>query len=168
MSNIRYDIEGACAQSMADWLNSACNPAVIGPNATPPILVVTFFDPMSIDEDSRLVIEVPNATTDTLDIASWQATYRFTLKSRWRQSTLEDNESPGFTNGDWTNHLARTNEVRDKLLARNMVTLLNAQIAADGGGFSLWQVMPQRRFNTNVVDHYFVSTMDIEVKGVWQ
>lgn len=70
---------------------------------------VTFFDPMSLDEAHRCVIQVPSAQSSSeFGAGNFEAEVEIVVKSRWAQPTMT---------ADWEAHNARVKAYRDAMLS---------------------------------------------------
>lgn len=144
---MRYDAEMAVAQMVADYLTA--NVASFDASVCP---IVTFFDPMSIDEANRVVVMVPSVSTDVAHPGSFVATVEVGIKSRWAQESVAT---------DFENHFGRSNDVRDKLMVASPWTHLTAP-----AGIGLHFVQPVRQFSTRITeDHWIYSDVTLTING---
>lgn len=145
---MRWDVEIAVSQMVTDYLNSVVSSSIL---ATCP--AVTFYDPMSVEEDHRIVTQVPSATSMVEQPATFYTQTEVIIKSRWNQPTLAT---------DHAAHFERVNAVRDVLFPADLVDRLNAApIKPDG--LSVNFVQPVRTFTTTVHDGWIVSETRMQI-----
>jgi hypothetical protein len=138
----RYDIEWALAPVVAVYLQGKISDAaqLISP-------VVTFFDPMAVDEANRFVIEVPSAMTLADSPGNFSGACQCTVKSRWTQKTLAV---------DMAAHFDRSNQMRDALMSIALANDLNT-VAGNNAGWKMDYIQPKREFKTVVAEGWVYS-----------
>ncbi|MEI8289578.1 MAG: hypothetical protein WCH99_08890 [Verrucomicrobiota bacterium] len=137
---MRYDIEIASAQLFADYLNALCSVAdgyVMEAKKCP---IVTFFDPMSVDDADRCTVMCPDADIDIADTGRFKATMDIGLKKLWAQPTIK---------ADFDVHFQRVQDVRDKLMPIDIVTRLKPFLP---DGMVIDFVQPRRQFKTHIAE----------------
>lgn len=144
---MRYDSETASGQMVAEYLAAVLDPSTVA--ASP---VVTFYDPMSIDEANRIVVMVPSVDTDPASPGNLSITVEVVVKTQWTEPTVANDRAA---------HFERVNDVRDKLMAANMPTWLTVYEPA---GLGLSYVQPRRRFSTRIMEGWFVSETSIQLQ----
>jgi hypothetical protein len=144
---MRYDSETAAAQMVADYLLAVLDPSTVA--ASP---VVTFYDPMSIDEANRIVVMVPSVDTDPACPGNLSVTLECVVKSQWAQPTIST---------DRDSHFEKVNDVRDKLMAADMPTRLAAYEPA---GLGVSYVQPRRQFSTRIMEGWYVSESGLRIQ----
>lgn len=128
---IRWDIEPLISQTIVSYLVDVLDPSIL---AICP--AVTFYDPMSIDEDNRIVVQVPNAVAAPENPAVGEALVEVGMKSRWNQPTYAD---------DMSEHFSRVSAVRAALIAAGLEQLLTQT-----DGFKVQWQKPRINFTTRV------------------
>lgn len=158
MSNQRYDIEWALAPVVASYLQGKLDPAIVA--ASP---VITFFDPMAVDEASRIIVEIPQCQTMKELQGNFNGSCNVTVKSRWTKPTVA---------ADFPAHYNRTNFTRDALMSAMLAADLNsaaAVLAAAAGqpsvGFNLDFVQPVFTFKTDVREGWIYSEASFKFNG---
>lgn len=139
---MRYDIEKAASDMFTDYLKALCSTQagqVMDPNGCQ---IVTFYDPMSIDDADRLTVMVPDSETDAPDPGCFSATVDIGLKTLWTQPTVKD---------DFCKHFARLNDVRDKLILQpaDILTRISPYIPP---GIELNRIQPRKKFSTHIAE----------------
>lgn len=137
---MRYDVEMAASQLFADYLEALCSTGagqIMDPNGCS---IVTFFDPMSIADDDRVVVMVPNAVTDSPDPGCFVATMDIGLKTLWAQATIAN---------DFEVHFARLNDVRDKLMPVDLMNRLTPYLP---DGMNLNFIQRSKQFSTHIAE----------------
>jgi len=132
---------------LVDYLVAVVAPAI---QATCP--AVSFFDPMSIDEANRIVVDVPSVETNPASPGNIIVRADCVIKSQWAQPTYA---------ADRAAHFERVNEVRDKLMPSDLRTRL-ALFAPDGIGIEY--VQPRRQFSTTLREGWIVSDLNLTVQ----
>lgn len=138
--NMRYDIEDSVTKIFADYLSVAASTAVgqvCDPNRCP---IVTFFDPMSVDDADRIVVRCPDAVTDPADMGRFSAEIEVGIKTLWTQVNIKKK---------FSEHHQRVNDIRDKLMAPSIIALLATVTPA---GVALDFVHPRKHFKTHVAE----------------
>lgn len=113
--------------------------AGISASVIDPAQIVSWFDPMSVDEADRIVVIVPDGQSEDYAVGNAQMTVEVGVKTQWAQSTL--------TSADVARHRARVVAVRSLLWVDTLVADLTA-LAAGAMGFNF--IQPQRQFKTEV------------------
>ena len=149
MSYPRYDIEWVLAGAVAAYLGDELSDQSL--QASP---VVTFFDPMAVAEENRLVVEVPRAVTDKCLKGIFDADVTVTVKSRWTQKTVQT---------DFQNHYSRTNDCRDKLMADPET--MSAALSGYVNGVVFDYVQPKVEFSTDVREGWIYSEAKLVING---
>lgn len=137
---MRYDIEVASAKMFADYLEELCSTDVgqiMDAKACP---IVTFFDPMSVDDADRLVVMCPDAVIDVNDRGCFAATIDIGIKTLWTQATIKKN---------FDIHFQRVNDVRDKLMPNDIIDRLTPFFPT---GMVVNFVQPRRNFKTHIAE----------------
>jgi hypothetical protein len=158
MSNQRYDIEWALAPAVAAYLQGKIDPAI---QAVSP--VITFFDPMAVDEANRIIVEIPQAKTMKEARGNFSGACKVTVKSRWSKPTVK---------ADFSAHYDRTNWTRDSIISPTLVTDLNSSalsLATAAGqssaGFTLDFQQPEIVFQTDVREGWIYSEATFNFNG---
>ena len=137
---MRYDIETAAAEMFAGYLKALCSVAdgyVMDAKKCP---IVTFFDPMSVDDADRLVVMCPDSDIDTADTGRFKATMDIGLKKMWTQPNIDE---------DFSVHFQRVKDVRDKLMAKDIIARLDPFLP---DGMVVDFVQPRRQFKTHIAE----------------
>lgn len=142
-----FSPEDAVAETVVAYLR-----AMVDPDIQALCPVVSFMDPMSIDEAHRVVVEVPAVATNAASPGSMTATVECGVKSQWSQPTLA---------ADKAAHFARVAEVRDKLMPASLAAAL-AEYAPAGTGINYAQ--PRRQFATRVATGWFYSSATLQIE----
>jgi len=158
MSNQRYDIEWALAPVVAAYLSGKISPQI---QAVSP--VITFFDPMAVDEANRIIVEIPNSETMKELTGNFSGVCNVTVKSRWAKPSVA---------ADFKAHYDRVNWTRDSLMSPTLVADLNVSalsLSAAAGqssvGFTLDFVKPVLKFKTDVREGWIYSEATFDVTG---
>ena len=147
---MRWDIEIAISQIVADFLTSVLDGDLLA--ACP---AVTFFDPMSVDEANRIVVQIPDGETGADDPGTGAVMVNLVVKSQWKQAGGKE---------DMATHFDRVNKVRDQMMRADLKDQLNA-LAPSGVGIAF--VQPKRSFHTTIRQGWTVSEDQIQV-NYWQ
>ena len=144
----RLDIEGLVADTVCDYIKATLSAAI---QATCP--VVTFHDPMSIDDANRIIVMVPSGITPDYAPGNFSVSLEVGTKTQWSQMSMQT---------DWTNHMAAVSAVRNILWDDGLEAALDTQ-AADAIGFN--RAMPDRRIATEVREqwYYTPTVVNLEV-----
>jgi hypothetical protein len=136
---MQYDYEMPVATMFAQYLLNQCatGPGGILDQSLCPI--VTFFDPMSVDPEDRVVIFVPTGETDSAIGGNFLAEVEIYQKTQWSQIELQQN---------FSTHYARLKELRDKLFPINLASRL-APFAPSG--LAIDYVNQKKSFATKIV-----------------
>jgi len=137
---MRYDVEMASSQMFADYLNALCSTAagqIMNKEGCP---IVTFYDPMSVDDADRVTVMVPNAFTDSPDPGCFTATISIGLKTLWTQPNIKN---------DFCKHFARLTDVRDKLMPNDLFNRIQPYIPP---GISLNFIERRKQFETHIAE----------------
>jgi hypothetical protein len=158
MSNQRYDIEWALAPAVAAYLGGKISPDI--QSVSP---VITFFDPMAVDEANRIIVEIPQAKTMKEARGNFSGTCKVTVKSRWAKPTVKT---------DFSAHFDRTNWTRDALMSPTLATdvqaaaLVLATAAGQGStGFNFDFQQPEISFQTDVREGWIYSEASFGFNG---
>ena len=151
-----YDIEFALSCGFADYMQAMCStqPGQVMDTKVCPI--VTFYDPMSVDDANRMTIMVPNAATDVPQPGRFVGSIDMGLKTIWTQPTIKS---------DFANHRARLKDIRDKLLPADLLTRLAPYLP---NGMAIDFVHPQKRFTSHIAEagaNWIYSGTIFEVAG---
>jgi hypothetical protein len=130
---MRYDIETAVAQCFADYLKSTVEAPIL---AICP--VVTFFDPMSIDDAHRIIVHCDTAQSDPTSVGNFDCRVSVDVKSQWTQENIAV---------DFQAHFRRVNEVRDKLWPAILLASLQA---LQSDGLLIEYPQPRRDLSTKI------------------
>jgi hypothetical protein len=153
---MRYDLEIPVAKLFADYLNAQCNISPGGVLDTTLCSIVTFYDPMSIDEADRVIVTVPDAETYPEQGGNFDATVEIYQKTLWTQKTIQ---------AAMTLHFLRVNEVRDKLFAPDIIARM---VGIEPAGLVVNFVNPRMRFSTKTIGDdggWIASETTLAVKG---
>ena len=153
---MRRDFEIPLAQLVVDYLNSVCAVQVGGVLDAKLCPMVTFYDPMSVDDADRVIITVPHGETYAEQGGNFKAVVNTYQKTLWTQKTLAD---------DMTKHFARVNEVRDKYFAPDIVDQMEI-LAPDG--IAVLFVNPRMQFETKTLGEkggWITSDITFELQG---
>lgn len=132
---MRYDVETALAQVFANYLQSTVEPAKL--KDCP---IVTFFDPMSVDDANRIIVFCPHCQSDPTTVGNFDARLEIGVKSQWTQENIKN---------DFDAHFQRVNEVRDKIWpAGLMAALQDSAVAVEG--LLIEYVQPRRDMTTSI------------------
>lgn len=154
---MRLDIEVAAAELFAEFLKkyASTQPGQVTDALACP--VVTFFDPMSVDDADRVVVMCPDAETDAAEPGHFTATVDVGIKTLWKQASIK---------ADFLKHFARVKDVRDKLNAVGIIGLLTPLMPA---GMALDFVNPKKRFKTHIAESsaakWIYSGAEFEIAG---
>ncbi|MDE2106984.1 MAG: hypothetical protein KGL39_57790 [Patescibacteria group bacterium] len=119
--------------------------------------VVTFWDPMSIDEANRFIVMIESAEMQPESPANFKAKGVVTTKSRWAQKTIA---------ADFKSHFDRVNWVRDPLMSPTLADDLTTQLNASGGGVVVDFFQPKRQFATEkTLEGWVYSDTFFELNG---
>jgi hypothetical protein len=149
---MRWDVEQAAASVIAAYLQGSVAPTTSGPSP-----IVTYFDPMSVDEANRIVIFVPSGETMLECAGDGTLAIEVGIKSRWLQPTV---------NADFAAHWSRVKDVRDSLFPSDLATRLNNAAAAMNPamtGFVVNFIKPVRAFHTRVMDGWLYSETSFQM-----
>lgn len=136
---IRNDIEVIVADMVAAYLQ-----ATLAAETQADCPVVSWHDPMSIDDANRVVVMVPQCVSAEENPGNYECTVEVGIKSQWSQPTVA---------ADKESHFARVDAVRDALWTDTLVADLAAQSTVVGVNF----VSPRRNHTTKIVDGFFYS-----------
>lgn len=144
----RYDIEGIVADTLSAYLS-----AQLGSGVTTTCPVVTFYDPMSVDEASRIVVLAPDAASREEAAGNFTVRVEIGIKSRWAQASAGT---------DWTTHMSRVNLVRGVLWDADLAASLHTEA---NGLIGVNFVQPERKITTDVREgwYYTPTTLTLEV-----
>jgi hypothetical protein len=132
MSTVRrYDYARPLSQALKDYLLP-----LIGDDLTS--LVVTWFDPMAVDENARIVCMATRGRTQVESPGNAQYEANVAVKTLWTQATMD---------ADFTEHDRRVNIVFDKLMSATLADDLDAAIA---DGFGIDFVQPVRDLDATI------------------
>lgn len=151
---MRYDIENAAAAVVVAYLRSIVDPAVHlvkGRGDEYFSIIVAFYDPMSVDEANRIIVQCPNGETMPESMANGSMTVEVGIKSQWTQKTIV---------ADFAAHFARVAEVRDKLFPSDLIERLNAAAAAAVPpitGIGIDYVAQGRKLHTDVREDWIYT-----------
>lgn len=148
---MRYDAEIVVSQAVVDYLRSIVDLDI---QAVSP--VVTFFDPMSVDEANRVVVFAPAGETNVEAAGHFGLEVECGLKSRWAQPSVAE---------DFQGHFERVNEVRDKICPADLLDRINAQMPS---GAALDFVNPGRTFTTAIRQGWIYSESRFRVSGFFK
>lgn len=135
---MRYDVEIAVSDILTAYLKALASTKpgqILDPSACP---IVTFYDPMSVDDADRVTVMVPNAETDAANPGNFSATVDIGLKTLWTQATLKNS---------FKRHFARVNDIRDKIMPKDIVERMTPYFVA---GAVINYVQPRRDFDTHI------------------
>lgn len=150
--NPRFDVEWALAPLFAQELIN-----LLPDDAKTVSPVVTYFDPMSVDEANRIVVEIPTVTLQPESPGNFGGTCKVTAKSQWTQKTVKN---------DFTSHFSRVSMLRQALLSDELMDDVNALAAAGQIGITLDYIQPKREFETKVAEHGWIySDMTFRFTG---
>lgn len=115
------DLEFQLADTVADFLRAS-----IADETQEDALVVTFYDPRSVDEAHRIVVMVPQGATNDHGGGNCSFELLVEVRSRWNEATITE---------DFASHRARLKEVRAALevdAGEICEELSNDEIGVDG------------------------------------
>lgn len=115
--------------------------------------VVTFYDPMSIDEANRCVVQVPECHPVQEHAGNFEATVEVGIKAQWAQASVAE---------DLASHNARCRAFRSVLLSNTLAEEIEAQA---GGKFSVWFVDPEKQMRTEVRENWYYSPTIFKIQG---
>jgi hypothetical protein len=147
MAERRYDMEPLVSAALVEYVKETVDPAILKDCPA-----VTFYDPMSVDDASRIVIQCHEGETLGDLPANFNATVECVVRSQWCQETLP---------ADLQKHWDRVNKVRDTLFYPAMVEGINAKAVA----LAVTWVAPRRGFHTSIMEGWAVSTTTLTLKG---
>jgi hypothetical protein len=154
---MRYDLEFAASELFSKYLQNLCSTAVgqiMDSKACP---IVTFYDPMSIDDADRLTVMSTSGDTDIYDRGRFTALIDVGLKTLWTQATIQ---------ADFKRHRERLNDVRDKLMPLDIITRLQPFLP---DGMNVDFVQPKKQYETHVAEStqakWIYSCTKFEVNG---
>ena len=143
MSDLRrYDFEFPVAEVLAQFLD-----ANIDESITENCPVVTFFDPMSIDDANRIIILINDGETMAESPANCEITAEVVVKSQWSQAEMTAN---------FKAHQERVNVVRDRLLAPSLQADMNVALLTHGVYVDFLQ--PRRNYSSSVYQEGFITS----------
>jgi len=150
---MRYDVENQIAALFAAYLVSEVDADMQEDSP-----IVTFYDPMSVDEENRIVVQVPSGQTRRESMANGLVAVDVGIKSQWHQKTIKD---------DFKGHFDLVAEVRDKLFADcdAIVAAIIAAAAAQNPpivGIEIDYIDQQRAFKTEVLDGWLYTETSLQ------
>lgn len=147
----RYDFEIAMSGVVVDYLVDRLDATV-----TDKCPVVSFIDPMSIDEADRIIVLPPSGETIPESTGNFAGQVDVAVKTRWTQPTLAD---------CMARHFNRLRAVRDKLFAPDIIAALDAL----GDGIGIDFVQPRKAFTTKVTtDNWIYSETNLTVNAFFR
>lgn len=175
MSQYDYDRQGALL--FATYLAQQFDPLVAqGPpqplpapddndeqNINTDCLIVTFYDPMSIDEANRIIVMCDEAETDVNDPGSVALSVEIGIRSRWRQDTIK---------ADFDQHFARERELGKWIFDQTIVDKLETArqmllVGADPGITTMIDFIQPKKYINRVTttDYWIYYTIKFAVQG---
>lgn len=142
---MRTDLEIVVADCFANYLKS-----VVSGETQAACPVVTWTDPMSIDEADRIIVDVPSCSGSTEIKGNDDCTIHIGVKTQWAQATITE---------DRDRHFARVGEVRNALSVKSLAEEL--QPFSDVVGINF--VQPGWAQSSKVVEGFFHSETQITV-----
>lgn len=131
MSSLNFKPEIDSASAVAEYLKEVLLSGSF-PDIQDECPVVTFYDPMSIDEANRIVVMIGSAQSRPEQAGAYIVDVEIGVKSRWSQATVKD---------DFKNHFDRAQAVREALWVKALADNLE-QCAPEGLGINF--VSPNR------------------------
>lgn len=132
---IHLDAEFIIADALADYLKSVASEGL--QTASP---IVTFYDPMSVEEMDRVVVQCPTGATDEDAAGNGEFNLVIGQRTRWTQANVAYCVAV---------HRERLKEIRSLMAVDDLITLLDA--AAEGAiGFNF--VKYSRTLETKITD----------------
>lgn len=128
---MRHDFEKAAAETVAAYLEAVLESTL--QEAAP---VVTFFDPMSLDDASRIVVICESGETKEAGPGNALVQVEVGVKTPWTQPTLST---------DVSTHFERVNAVRDAFTVADPSAAVQAYSVS---GIDLSHIDSVRRFET--------------------
>ncbi len=145
------DIEWVLAAVIASYLSTNLDQSI---TVTCP--VVTWYDPMSQDDASRIVVTVPDGETEDDIVGNGDFSVEVNVKSQWTQPTLA---------ADQATHRNRVVAVRSLLWTDTLIADIGTAAAALDESVGINMVYYKRRMRTEVMDQWLdtVTTLRFNI-----
>lgn len=154
MSNQRYDIEWASALIFTEYLKGIISSEI--QTASP---VITFFDPMAVDEADRIIVEIPNGKTMKESRGNFSAVCKVTVKSRWRKPSVSTDMAAHFDRVNWTRDALLNPALNDETTLAAIATTKNIL------GVAIQFQRPEISFSTDVREGWIYSEASFTFDG---
>lgn len=139
-----------------EWILAGVFVAFVQANISSGIItasqIVTWMDPMAVDEADRVIVTVPDGQSEDYMVANGQFNVEIGVKTQFAQATLQDQ--------DVTKHRSRVIAVRSLLWTDTLIADLTAA-AAGAMGFNF--IQPQRSFKSQVMAQNLWSETGLRV-----
>lgn len=148
MSAARFDFEFALPQGFQAYLA-----AVLSDATTSVSPVVTWFDPMAVDDANRVVVFATRGTAPNNLSSNCDMSVEIGVKSRWAQKTLA---------ADIAAHGARLSDVRNALLEQGLAGDADLQVP----GMGIINIDNTRQYESDVIDNGWIiskTTLTVSV-----
>lgn len=153
--SIRYDIEIATAQCLTSYLQALLTAEIDDLPMQEKCPVVTFYDPMSIQEDDRIIVRVATSQSNAESPGNFAAAVELALKSQWKQPTLS---------ADFARHFARLNALRSVIWVQGLAAELAPYTPA---GFAVNFVDNTRQNQTEIMtNNLILSVTAFNLRGL--
>lgn len=136
--SIRNDIELVLADTVTAYLQ-----AVLSAETQAVCPVVSFHDPMSVDEADRIVVLVPQCVSEDYSLGNFECTMEIAVKTQWTQPNGSTNKAT---------HFSRLDAVADALTTGSLIVDLQALSAEVG----INHVSNKRARSTKIYDNGFI------------
>ena len=143
---MRFDPEIALADTLTGYIKSILSGDIF---ETCP--AVTFFDPMSIDDADRIVVQVPSCDTMAESAGNFDLIAEVGIKTQWAQVSVTD---------DMKKHFDRVSALRDILSASNIKDRLES---FQPDGFKVDFVNPSRAGSTKVFEGWIFTDTKMQI-----
>lgn len=146
---MKYNIEYQAAEAVKGYLTATLDAADF--TSWP---IVTWFDPMAIDDASRVVCICQSATSHETGAGNFSADVEVGVRTNWNQPTVQ---------ADMASHFDRVAQVRDVL--NDDTDALVAGIAAQcAAGFTVSFVNVRREYATEVNEGNYYSSVKLSIE----
>jgi hypothetical protein len=157
----RYDYEWVAAGIIAAYLASKLTPAQ--QEVSP---VISFFDPMYVDDANRIIVEVPNVETTPECPGNFKGTCKVTVKSQWTQAAGQQDLKDHRLRTKWTRDVLMSNTLAGDLTAIANQAPVEGVDYVGGGGISFDFIQPKRHFETEMREAWAYSTVAFQFNAV--
>lgn len=145
---MKYNVEYHIALAAKSYCETALD---LGDFANCP--VVTWFDPMAVDDANRVVCICQSAASSPTAPGNFTAKIEIGVKTQWAQPSLES---------DMGTHFDRVNQVRD-IFNATQEDLIASLTAACPVGLAVTYINQDREYSTEVNEGNYYSAISITV-----